>query len=79
MAKGYWIARVDVTDPEGYQLYAKANAEPLREFGGRFLVRGGQSATPEGSARSRNLAVAVSEGICWCRTNRTRSSRLPSA
>ena len=26
MAKGYWIARIDVTDPEGYQEYVAANA-----------------------------------------------------
>ena len=26
MAKAYWIARVDVTNPDGYQGYVKANA-----------------------------------------------------
>ncbi|MDE2601563.1 MAG: DUF1330 domain-containing protein, partial [Bradyrhizobium sp.] len=25
MAKGYWIARVDVHDEEGYKAYASAN------------------------------------------------------
>ena len=29
MAKGYWIVRVDVSDPEAYQKYVAANAEPL--------------------------------------------------
>ena len=57
MAKGYWIGRVDVTDPDGYQAYVKANAAPLREFGGRFLVRGGQSEAPEGTSRTRNVVV----------------------
>ena len=26
MAKGYWIANVDITDPEGYKAYVAANA-----------------------------------------------------
>jgi hypothetical protein len=26
--KGYWIGRVDVSNPDGYQNYVKANAVP---------------------------------------------------
>ena len=57
MAKGYWIARVDVADPERYRAYIAANAEPLHAFGGRFLVRGGQHEVPEGSTRARNVVI----------------------
>jgi uncharacterized protein (DUF1330 family) len=57
MAKGYWIARVDVADPESYKAYVAANAEPFRKFGARFLVRAGQFENPEGSARSRNVVL----------------------
>ena len=57
MAKGYWIARVDVADAEGYKAYVAANAEPLRQFGGRFLVRAGRFENPEGTSRSRNVVV----------------------
>lgn len=39
MAKGYWIANVDVTDPEGYKAYVAANAAPLHKYGGRFLAQ----------------------------------------
>ena len=28
MARGYWIAHVDVADLEGYKAYMAANAEP---------------------------------------------------
>ena len=57
MAKGYWIARVDVTDPEKYKEYVAANAEPFRKFGARFLVRAGRFENPEGSCRSRNIVI----------------------
>ncbi len=57
MAKGYWIARVDVADVERYKAYVAANAEPLRAFGGRFLVRAGRFECVEGSSRSRNVVI----------------------
>ena len=57
MSKGYWVARVDVSDPEGYKAYVAANAEPLRQFGARFLVRGGAFESPEGTSRTRNVVI----------------------
>ena len=57
MPKGYWIARVDVSDMEQYKLYVAANAKPLAQFGARFMVRGGQHQVPEGSTRSRNVVI----------------------
>ena len=57
MAKGYWIARVDVADPEGYKAYVAANAGPFKKYGARFLVRAGQFENPEGSTRARNVVL----------------------
>ena len=57
MPKGYWIARVDVTDPEPYKKYIAANAEPFKKFGARFLVRAGRYENPEGSSRTRNVVI----------------------
>lgn len=57
MAKGYWIARVDVADLERYKDYVVANATPLNRYGARFLVRGGRFENPEGSSRSRNVVL----------------------
>ena len=57
MAKGYWIAGVDVTDPEGYKEYVAANAVAFSKYGGRFIVRGGRFEAPEGTARSRNVVL----------------------
>ncbi len=55
--KGYWIGRVDVHDAENYKGYMAANAEPLRKYGARFLVRGGPFEAKEGASRSRNVVI----------------------
>lgn len=57
MAKGYWIARIDVHDAEAYKKYVVANAAPITRHKGRFLVRGGESQAPEGSPRARNVVI----------------------
>ena len=45
MAKGYWIVRGEVTNPEQYKDYVAANAAPRKTHGGRFLVRGAVRST----------------------------------
>jgi uncharacterized protein (DUF1330 family) len=57
MAKGYWIAHVDVSDPEAYRAYVQANGVAFAKFGGRFLVRGGTYRAAEGVARARQVVV----------------------
>ena len=57
MTKGYWIARMDVSDPEQYKAYVAANAKPFAQYGARFLVRAGQFENPEGSSRGRNVVI----------------------
>lgn len=57
MAKGYWIGRVDVDDLERYMDYVKANGPAFAEYGGRFIIRGGQFECVEGTSRSRNVVI----------------------
>ena len=57
MAKGYWIARVDVHNDEGYKPYAAANPAIFKKFGGRIIVRAGKFEPVEGQSRSRNVIV----------------------
>jgi uncharacterized protein (DUF1330 family) len=57
MAKGYWIARVDVHNTEAYKDYVASNGVAFAKFGGRFLVRGGQFENPQGTSRSRNVVI----------------------
>jgi len=57
MPKAYWVARLDVTDPEGYKEYVAANAAAFSKYGARFLVRGGRFEAPEGTPRARNVVL----------------------
>jgi uncharacterized protein (DUF1330 family) len=58
MAKGYWIARVDVHNPDGYKEYAAQNGAVFAKYGGKFLVRGGPFEAKEGgNHRSRNIVL----------------------
>ncbi len=57
MPKGYVIARVTVTDPDKYAVYAKAASEAIAKHGGRPLARGGRFEQLEGEARARNVII----------------------
>jgi uncharacterized protein (DUF1330 family) len=57
MAKGYWIARVDVHNMDGYKEYVARNGAVFKKYGARFLVRGGKHEVKEGSSRSRNVVL----------------------
>ena len=57
MAKGYWIAHVDVRDPEGYKGYVAAAKAAFEKYGATFLARGGAFETLEGQGRARNVVI----------------------
>jgi uncharacterized protein (DUF1330 family) len=57
MAKGYWVASVDVDDMDGYKKYIAANAAPLHKYGARFLTRGGKHEELEGKFRARVVVI----------------------
>lgn len=57
MAKGYWIARVDVRDDNVYAKYRDANAIAFKKYGAKFVVRGGKFENPEGTSRTRNVVI----------------------
>ncbi len=69
MAKGYWIARVDVRDAEAYKDYVAANGAAFAKHGGRFLVRGGSCEAVMGAARARNVVIEfpsyADARACW--------------
>ena len=57
MAKGYWIAHVDVRDAEGYQDYVAASKIAFDKYGARMLARGGAYEQTEGHERARNVVI----------------------
>ena len=57
MAKGYLIARLNVTDAEKFAQYAKLASAASAAFGARPLVRGGRFETLEGDERTRNVIL----------------------
>jgi uncharacterized protein (DUF1330 family) len=57
MRKGYWIARVDVHDPEGYKDYVAAAKLAFDKFNIKFLARGGPHEFVEGQGRARNVII----------------------
>ncbi|MCB1388876.1 MAG: DUF1330 domain-containing protein [Rhodobacteraceae bacterium] len=57
MPKAYWVAHVDVADPEIYARYREANAAAFAKYGARFIVRGAPQIQREGQTRSRTVVI----------------------
>ena len=53
----YIIARVQVTDWEHYREYMKTTPAAIERFGGRFMVRGGETITLEGPQETGRVVV----------------------
>jgi uncharacterized protein (DUF1330 family) len=62
MAKGYWIARLDVHDQDAYARYRSLNAVAFAKYGGRFLVRGGPYLLAKGEGRQHNVVIEFPSG-----------------
>ena len=57
MAKGYWVAHVDVRDPERYKDYVATAKPAFERYGAKFLARGGAWEAFEGQGRARNVVI----------------------
>lgn len=53
----YWIAHVEITDPDAYGEYAKRATTAIEAHGGEFLARGTRTVWLEGQERPRNVVV----------------------
>ena len=69
MAKGYWIARVDVHNMDGYKEYVAQNGAVFKKYGAKFLVRGGKFMCPRKARRARAM---------WCWNSRIMRPRWPA-
>ena len=57
MPKGYWIARISVTNAETYPDYIAAAKPAFERYGAVYKVRGGAAETVEGEGRERNVVI----------------------
>lgn len=53
----YIIADVDVTDEEVYEEYKQLSGPALAQYGGKFLVRGGDPEPVEGGWTTKRIVV----------------------
>ena len=85
MPKAYWIARIDVSDPEKYKAYASGAAAAFQWYDAKYLVRGGAFTEAEGQARSRNVVIEFPsyQAALDCYNSKeyqeARAHRLPAA
>ena len=90
MARGYWIANVDVRNADGYKEYVAALPDILRKFNGRYVTRGGKTEVVEGKNRSRIVCLnspvmrrqcpaIATAGQCRFRPDRDRRLRRAAA
>jgi uncharacterized protein (DUF1330 family) len=57
MAKAYLIGQVTIHNAEGYTQYSQHVPATLALYGGKYLVRGGQSTQQEGNAQGNRQVV----------------------
>jgi uncharacterized protein (DUF1330 family) len=53
----YIIAEVDVTNPAAYETYRPLAGASVAQYGGKFLVRGGNAQLVEGSPEPARIVV----------------------
>ena len=53
----YMIARINVTDMDRYNEYTKVTPGIIAKYGGRFIVRGGETVTLEGPEEKWRIVV----------------------
>ncbi len=59
----YLIVETDITDPEQYEQYKAASPGAIAAHGGRFVVRGGETAVLEGDWSPKRLVVVEFEDL----------------
>jgi uncharacterized protein (DUF1330 family) len=59
----YFVAEIEVTDPEGYRPYAEKAGATVAQYGGRHLARGGKVELIEGSPEPQRVVITEFENI----------------
>ena len=57
MPKGYIIGEIEITNLDGYEKYRSQSPDLIAQFGGRFIVRGGEAQLLEGEGDVKRAVV----------------------
>lgn len=68
MAKGYLVVHLDVTDPEKFEQYRAKVPATIAQYGGKYLIRGGDMETMEGDAMPPRTVVLEFPSVEQART-----------
>jgi uncharacterized protein (DUF1330 family) len=75
----YIIVEIEVTDPVGYEEYKRMAPVSIQQYGGRYLVRGGEVKTLEGEWPLRRLVILefpdTAKAESWWRSSEYRPAR----
>jgi uncharacterized protein (DUF1330 family) len=53
----YLVADVEVTNPDEFQKYSDRVVATVKQYGGRYLIRGGQTEVLEGASKARRITI----------------------
>ena len=53
----YFVAEVEITNPDGFQPYGAAVGATLEQYGGRYLTRGGPAELIEGGPEPKRVVI----------------------
>jgi len=59
----YFIADVEITDPEEYRRYAQLTGPIVERYGGKFLAVDAQPETTEGDWHSKRIIIMEFESV----------------
>ncbi len=57
----YMIAQIEVTDSEAFKAYAVAVPKTIEQYGGQYLVRGGETMALEGEPLKRVVILCFED------------------
>jgi uncharacterized protein (DUF1330 family) len=65
----YVVVEVEVLDPERYETYKQLAPPSIAQYGGRYVARGGEVATLEGTWAPKRLVIlefpSVDQAKAW--------------
>jgi uncharacterized protein (DUF1330 family) len=59
----YIIVEIEITDPVGYEEYKKQAAATVKQYGGKYVVRGGACQTLEGDWKPKRIVVLKFDNV----------------